>query len=351
MPIANGVPEETAHSIFEQIVGFSGFGFPKAHSAAFGLLAYQSAWLKVHYGPEYLASLLNEQPMGFYPPDSLVQEARRTGIGILPPDINASRVECSAEWDADPETPAVRIGLGYVKGAEAAEMERLVAERDRRGPFGDLGDLASRMPLRRQELEQLAWAGALRSLPRGERASGLWNVGLMPHHPATVSGRQLSLPFEQQQPPELREPEDWARVAAEYGSIGMTLEGHPMALARENLPGRVLTAVEAAALPDRSSAEVAGLMVARQRPETAKGVYFVLIEDETGTLNVVVPPPVASRHRLVIRTATMLRVRGRIETSQGVVNLVAGSLAELEPPEPTVKAVAPARHSFGGRRR
>ncbi len=354
---ANGVPEKTAQSIFEQIIGFSGFGFPKAHSAAFGLLAYQSAWLKVHYGPEYLASLLNEQPMGFYPPDSLVQEARRTGIGILPPDVNASRVECTAEWQgahesrAESEIPAVRIGLGYVKGAEAAEMERLVAERDRGGHFRDLGDIASRMPLRRQELEQLAWAGALRSLPRGQRASGLWNVGLMPHHPATVSGRQLSLPFEQQSAPELQEPEDWARVAAEYGSIGMTLEGHPMALARRELPTRVLTATEAAALPDRSTAEVAGLMVARQRPETARGVYFILIEDETGTLNIVVPPPVAARHRQIIRTATMLRARGRIETSQGVVNLLASSLAELEPADPAVKSVAPAKHSFGRRGR
>ena len=349
--VSNGVPEKTAHSIFEQIVGFSGFGFPKAHSAAFGLLAYQSAWLKVHYGPEYLASLLNEQPMGFYPPDSLVQEARRSGVGILPPDINASRVECTAEWDADPEKPAVRIGLGYVKGAEAAEMERLVAERERGGSFRDLGDLASRMPLRRQELEQLAWAGALRSLPTGERASGLWNVGLMPHHPATAEGRQLSLAFEQQPAPDLQEPEDWARVAAEYGTIGMTLEGHPMALARRELPRRVLTAAEALDLPDRSSAEVAGLIVARQRPETANGVYFVLIEDETGTLNLVVPPPVAARHRLLIRTATIIRARGRIETSEGVVNLVAASLAEVQPQDPAVKTVAPPKHSFGRRGR
>ena len=349
--VANGVPEKTAQSIFEQIIGFSGFGFPKAHSAAFGLLAYQSAWLKVHYGPEYLSSLLNEQPMGFYPPDSLVQEARRSGIGILPPDINASRVECSAEWSEDPDLPMVRIGLGYVKGAEASEVERLVAERDRGGAFRDLGDLASRMPLRRQELEQLAWAGALRSLPRGERASGLWSVGLMPHHPATTAGRQLSLAFEQEEAPDLEEPEDWARVAAEYGSIGMTLEDHPMALARKDLPKKVLSAAEAVNLPDRSTAEVAGLMVARQRPETARGVYFVLIEDETGTLNLVVPPPVAARHRLVIRTATMIQARGRIETSQGVVNLVAASLSELSPQDPAVKAVAPPKHSFGRRGR
>jgi error-prone DNA polymerase len=140
-------------------------------------------------------------------------------------------------------------------------------------------------------------------------------------------------------------------VAAEYGSIGMTLEGHPMALARKDLPSRVLTAAEAMVLPDRSSVEVVGLMVARQQPETARGVCFILIEDETDTLNLVVPPTVAARHRLVIRTATMLRARGRIETSQGVVNLVAASLSELQPKDPTVKAVAPAKHSFGRRGR
>lgn len=379
--VGNGVPEETADSIFQQIVGFSGFGFPKAHSAAFGLLAYQSAWLKVHYGPEYLASLLNEQPMGFYPPDSLVQEARRSGIVILPPDLNRSRVDCTAEWPDESQSPraghvsekyrsdhrgqkvhprgeptrpclpAVRIGLGYVKGVEEAEIAKLVAERDHGGPYRDLGDLASRVPLRRQGLEQLAWAGALRSLPSGDRASGLWNVGLMPHHPASVEANQLSLPFEQQQTPALQEPESWARVAAEYGSIGMTLEGHPMALARKNLSDRIITAAEAMALPDRSNAEVAGLMVARQRPETARGVYFILIEDETDTLNLVVPPPVAARHHLIIRTATMIRARGRIETREGVVNLVAASLCELEPEEPSVKTVAPARHSFGRRGR
>jgi len=173
----------------------------------------------------------------------------------------------------------------------------------------------------------------------------------MPHHPATTAGRQLSLAFEQEEAPDLEEPEDWARVAAEYGSIGMTLEGHPMALARKDLPKKVLSAAEAVNLPDRSTAEVAGLMVARQRPETARGVYFVLIEDETGTLNLVVPPPVAARHRLVIRTATMIQARGRIETSQGVVNLVAASLSELSPQDPAVKAVAPPKHSFGRRGR
>ncbi|MBK5110946.1 MAG: error-prone DNA polymerase [Thermoleophilia bacterium] len=371
--VARGVPAAIAEDIYRQIIGFSGFGFPKAHSAAFGLLAYQSAWLKVHYGPEYLASLLNEQPMGFYPPDSLVQEGRRSGITVLPPDLNASRVDCSTEWPSEHDPgrpdagagpapagrepdppgpgPAVRIGLAYIKGANQSEMERLVAERERGGPYRDLGDLAARMPLRRQELEQLAWAGALRSLPRGERVSGLWSVGLLPHHPASDGSRQLALPFEQTDPPELQEPESWNRVQAEYGTIGMTLEGHPMALARAQLPDTVLSTAEAQRLGDKSWTEVAGLQVARQRPETANGVIFILIEDEHGTLNLILPPRVATKHRLVVRTATLIKARGRIETNQGVVNLVVNSVVEVHPPNPEIKAVVPAGHSFGRRGR
>ncbi|MGK2954604.1 MAG: DNA polymerase III subunit alpha [Solirubrobacterales bacterium] len=364
---ANGVEPGIADGIFRQIIGFSGFGFPKAHSAAFGLLAYQSAWLKVHYGPEFLTALLNEQPMGFYPPDSLVQEGKRSGIEILPPDINSSRVECSTEWPegkvatgmadgnhnpANPDPgPAVRIGLAYVKGAKEKEMEELVKERDRGGPYADLGELSSRMPLKRQELEQLAWSGALRSLPRGERVSGLWNVGLNPNGLSNKTGRQLSLPFAPGDTPELDEPKNWSRVRAEYGTIGMTLEGHPMALIRPTLRDHVKDTVEAANMPDRSQAEVAGLLVAKQRPETAHGTIFLLIEDEAGTLNLIAPPPVATKYRLVIRTATLLRARGRIETNQGVVNLIVNALAEIEPPDPALKAVAPMGQSFGRRGR
>jgi len=375
---ANGVETKIANDIFSQIIGFSGFGFPKAHSAAFGLLAYQSAWLKVHYAPEYLTSLLNEQPMGFYPPDSLVQEGGRSGVSILPPDLNSSRVGCTTEWlppeeireatgpdggakangndvaadgGSRPAQPAVRIGLAYIKGAKEKEMEALVGERDRGGPYQDLGDLSSRMPLRRQELEQLAWAGALRSLPKGDRVSGLWNVGLSTAGTNNSSGRQLSLPFESGETPELQEPKAWSRVAAEYGTIGMTLEGHPMALVRPTLQDHVKNTVAAAAAADKSQAEVAGMLVAKQKPETARGTIFLLIEDEFGTLNLITPPRVALKYRLVIRTATILRARGRIETNQGVVNLIVNSLAEIEPPNPTVKSVAPMGQNFGRRGR
>jgi error-prone DNA polymerase len=271
---------------------------------------------------------------------------------VLPPDINHSRVECVTEWtEKNDNGPAVRIGLGYVKGATAGEMERLVSERDRGGHFRDLGDLTSRLPLQRTDLEQLAWAGALRSLPRGDRVAGLWSVGLMPDRRRTADGLQLALPFPSEETPELDEPKEWDRIQAEYGSIGMTLEGHPMALARRQIPETVLPTTRASELPDRSWTEVAGLQVARQRPETAHGVIFILIEDEHGTLNLVLPPPVAKRHRLVVRTATLIRARGRIETDQGVVNLVVRDLAEIHPPNPRIKALAPVGFNFGRRGR
>ena len=184
--VERGVPAPVAERVWGQIQGFSGFGFPKAHSAAFGLLAYQSAWLRIHYAPEFLCSLLNEQPMGFYPPDALVGEAQRRGVRLAGPDANRSRVLCHVESPLSrrrAEKPtmsgssgpsagggdvrgglAVRIGLGYVKGTREEEMESLVAERERGGPYRDMADLASRCGGGRDGLERLAWAGALDAL-------------------------------------------------------------------------------------------------------------------------------------------------------------------------------------------
>src|SRR5690606_28792350 len=179
----NGVPAEVAQRVWEQIQGFSGFGFPKAHSAAFGLLAYQSAWLRVHYAPEFLCSLLNEQPMGFYPPDALVQEARRRGVRIAPPAVNRSRVLCHVESPRRPGPggqpvadapelrggPRVRVGLGYVKGVGREEMEALVAARARGGPYRGVAELAWRSGAGLPSIERLAWAGALDGIPAGGR--------------------------------------------------------------------------------------------------------------------------------------------------------------------------------------
>ena len=190
---ANGVTEEVAEQVFAQIVGFSGFGFPKAHAAAFGLLAYQTSWLRCHYGPEFVCGLLNEQPMGFYLPDALIHEAQRRGIEVLRPEVNAVGAECGVQWierteGGEDRALAIRIGLGYVKGVREDSIAALLAARAEGGPFKDVADLAGRSGADGATLEKLAWAGACDSLgatvdgaatPWGRREA-LWMLGAAP---------------------------------------------------------------------------------------------------------------------------------------------------------------------------
>src|SRR4051794_22642469 len=301
---ANGVPEKTAEKVWGQIQGFSGFGFPKAHSAAFGLLAYQSAWLRIHYGPEFLCSLLNEQPMGFYPPDSLVHEAQRRGIRVAAVDANRSKVLCHVESPLEDEGVRgglqVRIGLGYVKGVRKEEVEALVAERERGGPYGGIAELASRCGAGLPSLERLAWAGALDGIPAGsedERREALWRVGVTAAGRLTGCGTQLALPMEPPRPPELEPLGEWGKLIADYRSTGMTVDKHPLKLLRPGLDPKLLRSSDLAAVDHGATVEIAGMVTARQRPETANGITFMLLEDERGQINLIVPPPVYDRHR------------------------------------------------------
>jgi error-prone DNA polymerase len=335
--VARGVSEEVAQRVFEQILGFSGFGFPKAHSAAFGLLAYQSAWLRVHYGPEFLSSLLNEQPMGFYPPDALVHEAQRREIEVRGPDVNRSRVDCHVE----PPQLAVRVGLGYVKGVREAEMEALAAEREAHGPFAGIAELASRSGASRAGLERLAWAGALDGLALGGAAEAgedgrrrsYWRLGVAAGGREIAAGTQLSLPLDPPSAPELPAMSRWETVLADYATSGMTLGDHPLGLLRGELDESVVKSVDLQRFPDGGTVEVAGLVVARQRPATAKGVVFMLLEDEHGTINLVVPPPVFERFRGVVRAAPLVLAKGRLERRQGAINVVVEGIRALERPD------------------
>jgi error-prone DNA polymerase len=367
-------PPELAERIWQKIQGFSGFGFPKAHSAAFGLLAYQSAWLRVHRGPEFLCALLNEQPMGFYPPDSLVHEGQRRGIEVLPPAANRSRVLCHVESPlTDPRLRGglkVRIGLGYVKGVREEEMEALVAERERGGAYHGIAELASRSGAGLASLERLAWAGALDEIPAGsgnERRQALWRVGVSGRGRTGRGGTQLALPLEPPEPPELEPLGEWAELIADYRSTGVALGKHPMELLRPGLERSIRCSSELARIADGATVEVAGMVVARQRPETAKGIVFMLFEDERGVVNLIVPPPVYDRRRALVRAAPLLAARGRLERREGVVNVLVAELWALEPGETPdsapaaesrrelavteLRAVAPAGHSFGRRGR
>jgi len=371
---ANGVSEEVAERVWGQIKGFSGYGFPKAHSAAFGLLAYQSAWLRVHYGPEFLCSLLNEQPMGFYPPDSLVHEAQRRGIRVAPPHANHSRALCHVESPREEEDTrgglVVRIGLGYVKGVKKEEMEALVAERERGGPYEGIAELASRSGAGLPSLERLAWAGAFDGIPTGsedDRREALWRVGVTGAGRRRGGSTQLALPMEPPEPPELEPLGEWGRLIADYRATGMTVAKHPMKLLRPGLDQSLVRSSDLERIDHGSNVEIAGMVTARQRPETANGITFMLLEDERGAVNLIVPPPVYERRRTLVRTAPLLRARGRLERREGTVNVVVSDLAPLErtqapakDPKPRqarelavaeLRAVTPAGHAFGRRGR
>jgi error-prone DNA polymerase len=372
----HGATTEVAERVFEQIRGFSGFGFPKAHAVAFGLLAYQSTWLRVHYAPEFLCCLLNEQPMGFYPPDALVHEAQRRGIEVRPPDVNRSGVECSVE-----DALAVRIGLGYITGLKEEDAWAAVEERERAGPYADLAGLASRSGATRDGLELLAWAGACREIGGRDdlrRREDLWRLGVTRSGRSLGEATQLSLPLPIPAAPSLPELDSWDRLVADYASTGIAIADHPMSLLRSGLGQSVCSSAGLGRIRSGARVQIAGMVVARQRPATARGVVFMLLEDELGTINVVVPPPVYGRHRLAVRTAPFAEVSGSLERREGVMNVVASTVrtlltpdairAEVRQIEPPVDretgrtpaapadaaelaAVMPAAHSFGRRGR
>jgi error-prone DNA polymerase len=347
--VGRGVSREVAERVFGQIEGFSGFGFPKAHSAAFGLLAYQSTWLRVHHGPELLCALLNEQPMGFYPPDALVHEAQRRGLEILPPDVNASEVECRVETTGaatgSSGNPPVRIGLGYVAEVAELEAQAVVDERRRGGHYRGIADLAARSGAGAAALQRLAWAGGCDSLvPAGSPATpadpdrelrrpALWAVGGASRAARLDDGVQLALPVDGSSTPELPELGPWERVVADYRTTGITLGEHPLELMRPDLPAEVLTSEDLARTRDGTRVTVAGMVVARQRPATANGVVFMLLEDERGTINLIVPPPVVDRFRLAVRTSGFVQASGKLEHREGTTNVVVSRIERLEKPD------------------
>jgi error-prone DNA polymerase len=339
----HGVDEETAERVFEMVRGFSGFGFPKAHGAAFGLLAYQSTWLRVHYGPEFLCSLLNEQPMGFYPPDALVHEAQRRGIEVLPPDVNESGAECDMEVEAAGGEDAggrVRIGLGYVRGVRDQEVKALVSVREAGGPFRTLSDLASRAGAGSPSLEMLAWSGACDSLVAGEQRSArrmaLWQLGVATPGRKVPGGTQLALPLDLPAPPELKVLSSWEAMLADYGTMGLTTSTHPLALLRERLPADAATSRDLERIDHGTRVRAGGLVVARQRPGTANGIVFILLEDEFGTINLIVPPPVYERHRLIVRTEPLMLIEGKVErfaAAGGTMNVLVDNVASIAAPD------------------
>jgi len=348
---ARGVERGTAEQVFAKLLGFASFGFPKSHAAAFALLAYQSAWLRHHYPAEFLCALLNAQPMGFYPPSSLVRDAQRRGIEVRPPDVNASDATCTLEGET------VRVGLAYVKGVGEEPARALVAERGEHGSFRGVSDLAQRAPLDRQKLEALAASGACDSFGWPRRQL-LWRLGLARREPSRVAGGsgQLSLPLEPQTAvPELPEESPWERMLADYRTTSLSVGAHPLGLLRAHLPGEVVSSADLPELPHGERIAVAGLVVARQRPATANGVVFMLLEDERGQVNLIVPPVVYERCRAAVRGEPIVLARGRFECVGRNRNVVVDELTSLAPlarkvaNDAEIRASLPSAHSFGRR--
>jgi error-prone DNA polymerase len=350
----NGVDAETAELVWSKLNGFAAFGFPKSHAAAFGLLAYQSAWIRHHYPAEFLCALLNAQPMGFYPPASLVRDAQRHGVDVRGPDVNASAAKCRIEGDA------VRVGLGYIRSVGEKPAEDLVAEREREGPFTSVRDLAQRAPVERPALEALVASGACDGFGWPRRQL-LWRLGLAPRSVsvgACGEERQLALPLgPASEIPELPEQTEWERMLADYRLTSLSVGVHPLELLRPHLPGEVRSSAELQEQPHGARVSLAGLAVARQRPATANGVVFMLVEDEYGQTNLIVPPPVYERYRAVVRGEPLILARGRYEVYERNRNVLVDELITLAPlarrvaHDREVGAALPGAHHFGAGRR
>ncbi|MDH5221780.1 MAG: error-prone DNA polymerase [Betaproteobacteria bacterium] len=314
--LERGYRREFADAIYRQILGFGEYGFPESHSASFALLVYVSAWLKRHYPAAFCAALLNSQPMGFYAPAQLVQDARRHGVEIRAPDV------CVSGWDCTLECGALRLGLRMVGGLSADAAARIVAARTQ-AAFGSVEELARRAVLDRRDLRCLAAGGALAALA-GHRRQAHWAAAGVRREEGVLRPALLQEPALRLPPP--GEGED---IVADYASLGLTLGRHPLSLLRPRLEGLGwMPAATVQARAHGSRARAAGLVTCRQRPDTASGVIFVTLEDETGCVNVVVWRDVAERQRRVLLGARLLAVEGRVEREGEVVHLIAGRLED-----------------------
>ncbi|VXB26787.1 Error-prone DNA polymerase [Luteimonas sp. 9C] len=331
---AKGYASEFIDQIFEQIKGFGSYGFPQSHAASFAKLVYASCWLKRHEPAAFSCGLLNAQPMGFYSPSQIVQDARRgsphrAAVEVLPVDVMVSDRDCTLvggrPWrsDADPGTqPDIRLGLRLVAGLSDTMAEAIVAARARR-PFSSVQDLCLRAGLDEKARSVLAESGALASLA-GHRNAARWAVSGIerqrPLLPGSPDEEVVELPM----------PRAGEEILSDYRSTGLTLGQHPMALLRAQMARRRIIGLQD--LQQRrhgSGVHVAGLVTQRQRPATAKGTIFVTLEDETGMINVIVWPHLALRRRRALLESRLLAVRGRWERVDGVAHLIAGDLEDL----------------------
>jgi len=339
--IANGYERDFAERCFKQLEGFGEYGFPESHAASFALIVYVSCWLKRHYPDAFLAGILNAQPLGFYAPAQLVRDAREHGIIVREPDVNFSDWDCTLEPLAPDEGPAptpegggrkaVRLGLRQIKGLPEATAAKLVAAREADGPFSCFEDLQHRAALSRAEADRLSGADAVRSLTLDRREAGWRALAVagpdLPLFEAAGEGRPLAASSGAL--PVMAEAE---HVAEDYATLSLSLKAHPVSFLRASLDDlgyRPTEALKTARKGVRMG--IAGLVLVRQRPGSAKGVMFATLEDETGVANVIIWPKVFNRFRRTVISARLLGVVGRLQREGAVIHLVAERLVDLTP--------------------
>jgi error-prone DNA polymerase len=328
----NGIGAEAQDNIVQSISSFAMYGFPESHAASFALIAYASAYLKVHYLAAFTCGLLNNQPMGFYSPAVLIKDAQRHGLRVRPIDVQRSEGLCTLEAEPDGSL-SLRIGMNYAKGLRRSSMDSLLVARSTNGPFASVEDLSLRVPtLNRKELVTLARIGALNALDHVEhRRDALWQVeeAGRPVGPLLRGTENLTDQTREAMPLQSMTTEE--RLSADYSGTGLTTGPHPMAYHRAILRSEgILSAMELLQRPGNQSVRIAGCVIARQRPGTAKGFVFLSLEDETGIANIILTPDVFERDRLIVTCNRFLLIAGTVQNADGVIHVKAQHIAPLD---------------------
>ncbi|WP_415357033.1 error-prone DNA polymerase [Halioglobus sp. Uisw_031] len=325
--IERGYNEDFARRLFEQIKGFGGYGFPESHSASFALLAYISAWLKRHHPAAFVVGLLNSQPMGFYSPSQLIQDARRHGVTVLSIDVNHS------DWDhqlldsrsAQQNQPALRLGLRLVRGLSRQGAQRVVEARQR-NPFRQISHLRQWAALNKRDMEALADADALQSLS-GHRHQSQWQIMALEQPKPLLRDEQYQNASYFDDGVQLPAPQIAEEVLSDYRATGLTLRAHPLSLLRDRAPfNRCKRHTDLASIGHKRFVRIAGLVTCRQRPGTASGVLFLTLEDETGNSNIVVWERTQQHFRQALMNGKLLLVNGIVDTKDNVTHVIAGAL-------------------------
>jgi error-prone DNA polymerase len=328
--VARGYDRDFAQRCFNQIRGFGEYGFPESHAASFAQLVYVSSWLKCHYPATFACGLLNSQPMGFYAPAQIVRDAAEHGVRVLPVDVNHSAWDCTLEGTGEGDALALRLGLRQIDGLPEHVAAALVAEREERGPYRDIADLRGRAGLSPAHIERLASADAFTSLHLTRRQA-LWDARSLIAAPDLPLFRAAAVREEGAERTRINLPAMplSEEVVADYQTTRLSLKAHPMAFLRADLAGRGF--VRASDLRERkfrSIVQVAGVVLIRQRPGSAKGVTFITLEDETGVINLVVWPDLKEKLRKVVMGARLMEVRGRVEYDDEVIHVIAAHMTD-----------------------